>query len=64
MGDISLRIHFLCLLCIYGLPRGASTARNDYKKGVIFEKVDSSVKAQNVIAILALRCLFCHRERV
>ena len=53
MGDISLRIHFLCLLCllcIYGLPRGASTARNDYKKGVIFEKVDSSVKAQIVIA--------------
>ena len=38
VGDISLRIHFLCLLCllcIYGLPRGASTARNDYKKGVI-----------------------------
>ncbi|WP_181814236.1 hypothetical protein [Helicobacter canis] len=45
MGDILLRIHFLCLLCIYGLlkklrlrlalPHGASTARNDYKKGVI-----------------------------
>ena len=26
-------------------------------------KVDSSVKVSSVIASLALRCLFCHRER-
>ncbi|WP_181814215.1 hypothetical protein [Helicobacter canis] len=33
-------------------------------KRALFEKVDSSVKAQIVIASLTLRYLFCHRERV
>ena len=53
---IITRIHFLCF---FGLLK-----KLRFAVGIVgVSKVDSSVKVSSVIASLALRCLFCHRER-